>query len=220
MVDTIDYEKKFENTILNIGKIDKSTGKKFYKSTITNGNSFNDFYNKYFNKLVWKIQKMNINKIDAEGIANDTFIHAIDKIEQYKPDTAYSTWLFHIGYNKARQFKNSLKKVEFVDIYDAINEDDNLDYFVFNFIKDDHDDNLDYYNEYMEKYKDTYRELCKMDDKFKQIIELCDIHGYSYNDISSKLDINLQTVKNRLFHGRNKLEDAMIKKGYKINNRK
>jgi RNA polymerase sigma-70 factor (ECF subfamily) len=37
----------------------------------------------------------------AEDIAQDTFIKAYDSLASYKPDFAFSTWLYRIGHNRA-----------------------------------------------------------------------------------------------------------------------
>ena len=62
------------------------------------------------------------------------------------------------------------------------------------------------------KYEETLREISKLDPKYKRIIELSDIQGKSYNEICAILEIELGTVKNRLHHGRLRLENKLKEK--------
>lgn len=196
----------------------KSFEQLFYDKT---GKDFNTFYKKYFSKLVWFIQKFNINSIDAEGLANDAFMRAFDQIEKYNPEFQFSTWLFNIGKKKACQYKKDQKKSEI--LFDSAIED-----------SDDNDPIQYYLKTKMDsttvhtasqkltkfKYDETLKEISKLDPKYKSIIELSDIQGKTYNEICGMTDLNLgstyeqrlQTVKNRLHHGRLRLENNLKEK--------
>lgn len=192
------------------------------------GQNFNKFYNKYFPKLVWKIQSLNINKLDAEDLANMAFIQSVDKIDQFdpesknskynpeKPEEQFGTWLFIIGINLGRKFKKDNSKTLIVDINDnSSSEDDyanNAMQYYINAKIDELDIDLDSQNITRLKYIETLKEIEKLGPKYKTVIKLCDIDGHSYNEICDMLGMNLQTVKNRLFHGRTKIQNNLQKK--------
>lgn len=192
---------------------------------------FNTFYKKYYPKLVWQIQKLNINVIDAEGIANNAFIQSIDKIDQYNPNHEnkkgdvlnFSTWLFTVGKNMAYKFKKDNAKIVLVDTNSS--GSDNDDSIAFDAMQYHQNMKMDNYHGDLEsqtitdlKALETLKEIEKLGPKYKTIVELCDIEGFSYNDIIDLLGAELegkdklQTVKNRLFHGRAKLEKNLTKK--------
>jgi RNA polymerase sigma-70 factor (ECF subfamily) len=68
-------------------------------------------------KVFAMIRRLAGNDQDAEDIMQDTLLRAIDKIEQFRGDSAFGTWLYTIGLNQARaQFakhkKADLKPIE------------------------------------------------------------------------------------------------------------
>lgn len=172
------------------------------------GISFSTFYTKYYTKLVWKIQKYNITQLDAEGIASEAFMQSLEKIDQYNTKYHYSTWLFTIGKNLALQYKIDNKKEILVDTSGDSNDEDNswnafqyyLNSKIDSFEEDIDNDEISY-----QKYQITLKEIAKLDAKYKEYIELCDIQNKSYDEIAEIMDVKLQTVKNRLHHGRIKI---------------
>ena len=188
------------------------------------GKNFNEFYDKYYEKLVWSIEKMNLNHIDAEDIANQGFMRALDKIEQYNPEYNFSTWLFDITKKIAFQYMKDSKKMIAVDI-NGTEDSDNEDYsalngYIVHKLADDYYHNFENEIQLSKKYTETLREISKLDPKYRTIIELSDIQGKSYNEICEHLgnelgstyEQRLQTVKNRLHHGRKKLEKTLSDK--------
>lgn len=186
------------------------------------GKSFNTFYAKYYKKLVWKIQKHNINSIDAEGIANDAFMHSLDKIHQYNPEYHYSTWLFTIARNMANQYKKDNKMYVLVDTNS--DSDDDSSFNTYQYYLNSKIDNttveIDTQKMLALKYDETLKQISNLDEKYKVVIELADIQEKSYNEIidilGSDLHVNprqrLQTVKNRLHHGRTRIESNLKNK--------
>lgn len=47
-------------------------------------------------------RKLAGNKEDAEDIVQETFLKAVDKIDQFRGDSAFGTWLYSIALNAAR----------------------------------------------------------------------------------------------------------------------
>lgn len=188
---------------------------------------FDEYYTKYYPKLVWYISKMNIDKLDSEDIVNQAFMQSLEKIHQYNPIYQYSTWLFTIAKKMAYQYKKDMAKTIVVDMNtDSSDEDSNYD-SVQSYLKLKMDTARDTYEETMEyhtkshiKYAETMKEIMKLDVKYRTIIELSDIEGKTYNEICDILgdqlgktpEQKLQTVKNRLHHGRLRLEKNLKEK--------
>jgi RNA polymerase sigma-70 factor (ECF subfamily) len=189
------------------------------------GKRFNDFYKSYYPKLVWTIRKINIDTLDAEDIANRAFMKALTEIEKYNPMYNFSTWLFHIAKMMAYQYKKDQAKTICVEsISEDIDSDlDNnvqmgLQYYINSITKIDSVNYKEEYDRALEKkYNMTLVAISKMKEKYKTVIELCDIQGKSYNDIVEITGLPMQTVKNRLHHGRLKLESELSAKFKRIN---
>lgn len=177
------------------------------------GKEFDTYYKKYYPKLTWTIKNLNINDIDAESIANEAFIRSLEKIEQYKPEYQYSTWLFNIGKNIAYKFKKDEAKTICVDISKS-NVDDNVASFQYflNTKIDETNTNISYEDVHSIKYEETLKEISDLSPKYKDIIEMCDIYGLTYNQIVDETGESLQTIKNRLHHGRKKIKNKLKNK--------
>ena len=180
------------------------------------GIDFNTFYLKYHPKLIWMIRKMNITELDAEDIATEAILHSLEKIELYDNNYEYSTWLFHIGKNKAYKYLSDRKLIIFHDdLVSDSNFSDELVSFTREMIYEHnfYDITIDTNN--LKKidilkcktkseaiYKSVLKEISSLDEKFRKILELFVIQNLTYTQISSKLNIDQQTVKNRLHHGK------------------
>lgn len=184
------------------------------------GKKFETLYAKYYPKLTWIIQKMNINKIDAESLANTAFIKSLQKIDQYDNKYHYSTWLFNIGKNLAYKFKTDEAKTICVDTSKSNNDDETKSFqYYLNTQIDETNDTISYEDMHNLKYEETLKEISKLSPKYKAIIEMCDIYGMSYNEIVESTGESLQTVKNRLHHGRKKIQSNLKNKfDYIVNN--
>lgn len=216
---------------VSIGTTELSYEEKFKEIT---GHVFDVYYAKYYPKLVWNIQRINITDIDCEAIANEAFMESLLKIHQYNPVYQYSTWLFTIAKRIAYQYKKDHAKEILVDL-SAENTDDDSNYDpIHSFLKhkmDTAEDTVQHTSDYRTKmgvkYKETMKEISKLDSKYRTIIELSDVKGKSYNEICDILgdelgktpEQRLQTVKNRLHHGRLRLEKNLREKFAVINDR-
>lgn len=198
------------------------------------GYDFNVYYAKYYPKLVWNIQGIKITELDCEEIANEAFMESLLKIHQYNPVYQYSTWLFTIAKRLAYQYKKNHAKEILVDLA-AENTDDDANYDpIHSYLKHKMDTSEDTIHQTIEygtkmgvKYKETLKEISKLDVKYRTIIELSDVQGKTYNEICDILgeelgktpEQRLQTVKNRLHHGRLRLEKNLREKFAIINDR-
>jgi RNA polymerase sigma-70 factor (ECF subfamily) len=68
-------------------------------------------------KIYGLARKLSGNEQDAEDIVQDTLLKAIDKIDQFRGDASFGTWLYSIALNEARalygkQQRTDLKPIE------------------------------------------------------------------------------------------------------------
>ena len=68
---------------------------------------------------------------------------------------------------------------------------------------------------------DVKNALESLPDQFRIVVLLCDVEGFSYNEISKIINAPLGTVMSRLFRGRKLLQHNLWKyakeKGYLVN---
>lgn len=70
---------------------------------------FSYFLNRYSNSIYSLILRIVPTKEDAEELTQDTFLKAYRKLDTFKGDCSFSTWLFRIGYNTAISFVRKRK---------------------------------------------------------------------------------------------------------------
>jgi len=151
------------------------------------------------------------NSDDAQDLVQDTYYKAYKSYHQFQGGTNSKAWMFMIlkntFINNYRKLKREPSKVDYdeiEDIYENIkseqSKDNNLD--------------LDFYNNLFDD--DLSSALAKLPEKMKEVFLLCDLEGYSYEEISEIVDIPIGTVRSRLHRARKLLQDELF--GYaKVN---
>lgn len=137
------------------------------------------------------------NRQDAEDLSQEAFVRAFKGLDQYTPGTM-GGWLHRITTNLFLDSARRRSKIRF----DRFAEDaeDRLPGttpgpergFEFN--------NLDV---------DVQKALKALPPDFRAAIVLCDLEGYSYEEVAQVLGVKLGTVRSRIHRGRAMLRDAL-----------
>jgi RNA polymerase sigma-70 factor (ECF subfamily) len=134
---------------------------------------------------------------------------SLDKIDSFDPKYTYKTWLFTIAKRLALQHKIDQKKIINVDVNESSQNDsgeyENRNILITQEEVDDPNETVEYEKHVAMKYNATLAEISKLDIKYRRFLELYNIEGKSYNEIVEIMGVPLQTVKNRLHYGRNKI---------------
>ena len=64
--------------------------------------AFMELINAHKVKLFSLVRRLAANEQDAEDIMQDSLIKAIDKIDSFRGDASFGTWLYAIALNEAR----------------------------------------------------------------------------------------------------------------------
>jgi RNA polymerase sigma-70 factor (ECF subfamily) len=64
--------------------------------------AFAELIGAHKNKIYGLARKLSGNDQDAEDIVQDTFLKAIDKIDQFRQEASFGTWLYTIALNESR----------------------------------------------------------------------------------------------------------------------
>lgn len=64
--------------------------------------AFAELIEAHKNKIYGLARKLSGNEQDAEDIVQDTFLKAIDKIDQFRQESSFGTWLYTIALNESR----------------------------------------------------------------------------------------------------------------------
>lgn len=147
------------------------------------------------------------NEDDANDLVQETYLKAYRFIDKYLEGTNAKAWLFKILKNAfINQYRRKSKqptKVDFEEIVSYQSEEDDTQY-----------------SSYMDLREEMFQHM--MGDEvtnainslpvdFRVVILLCDIEGFTYEEISKILDVPIGTVRSRLHRSRNMLKDKLRK---------
>ena len=71
-------------------------------------------------KVYAMVRRLAGNEQDAEDIMQDTLLKAIDKIEQFRGDASFGTWLYSIALNQARAQFSKINQADLKPIEDYL----------------------------------------------------------------------------------------------------
>ena len=71
-------------------------------------------------KIYTLARKMTGNELDAEDVVQDTLMKAIDKIDQFRGESAFGTWLYSIALNQTRAVLSKDKRTDLRPVEDYL----------------------------------------------------------------------------------------------------
>ena len=190
---------------------DKAKGDLLLVEEAKKGNekAFASLMNRYRDSIYYMLLKMVNNASDAEDLTIEAFGKAFRNIDSYVPKFAFSTWLFKIATNNCVDFirKKQLSPTPFDHLQD------NLENVTVNIQSDlpDPEESLINHQKIV-ALKDIVNQL---KPRYKSLIELRYYKEYSYEEISSELNLPIGTVKAQLFRAKTLLYNILIKTGHR-----
>jgi len=149
--------------------------------------------------------RLTLNEDDANDLVQDTYLKAFRFIDSYIAGTNAKAWLFKILKNSfINNFRKKSKQPEKVD-YESVepyyNNQDEGDYHVTPDLR------TEMFNALIGD--EVSAALNSLPVDFRVIILLCDIEGFTYEEIAKIIDIPIGTVRSRLHRARNMLKDKL-----------
>lgn len=159
----------------------------------------------YRESIYYMMLKMVRTEDDAEDLTIEAFGKAFNRLHQYSPSYAFSTWLFKIASNNAIDFirKKRIKVTSMDTAY--INDDGETVGIDIRSVENDPEqetiqaEKIVLMREIVKKLKPRYRDLIEK----RYFLEL------SYEEIAVEMDLPLGTVKAQLFRARAFLADMI-----------
>ena len=166
-------------------------------------NLFSELTEPHLVSLYSTALRMTQNQNDAEDLLQDTLFKAYRALEQFKKNTNFRAWIFRILVNTYitayRKAARQPQKVSFDDmeefyLFKRLDESVNLQETPKEeFLKNLFDD-------------DIKSALESLPYAFRLVVLLCDVEGFSYNEIAEIIEVPLGTVMSRLYRGRKLLQ--------------
>lgn len=157
---------------------------------------------------------LSYNEEDARDLVQETYLKAYKAIDSYDEGTNAKAWLFKILKNNyINQYRRKSKRPRNVDFeaFVGLHESENSP------LKSKVDLREEIYEELMGDEVTIAINGLPLD--FRTVILLCDIEGFTYEEIAKILDVPIGTVRSRLHRARNLLKEKLStyaqKLGYK-----
>lgn len=169
--------------------------------------AYAELMQRYRDSIFFMTLKMVNNRDDANDLTIETFGKAFENLEKYKPDFAFSTWLFRIATNNCIDFirKKRLNVVSMNSMEDKEGEEKTFDV---------QSDTLNPEERSIKKQQKEILQLIidKLPTRYKILINLRYFEEMSYEEISTQLDLPLGTVKAQLFRARDLLANVLSRR--------
>ncbi|HQD11544.1 MAG TPA: sigma-70 family RNA polymerase sigma factor [Chitinophagales bacterium] len=144
------------------------------------------------------------NEEDANDLVQETFMKAFRFMSLYEKGTNAKAWLFKIlknaFINEYRKKAKQPTKVDYEDIIAYQDADEDKGGVAYDLREDIFDGMMG---------DEITIALNRLPIDFKTVILLCDIEGFSYEEIAKIIDIPIGTVRSRLHRARNMLKESL-----------
>ena len=165
------------------------------------------FYNQHASALYAIALRYTQSEDDAKDVLQEAFIKIFENIEQYSGFGAIRAWMTRIVINQALRMFQQKKKylLQTIDDYDSPIE-----------LKDESIAASD-----MLTHEILLQFIHELSDGYRMVFNLCEIEGYSHDEIAKMLNCSTSTSRTQLFKAKNllrrKINDfqEMEKKIYK-----
>ncbi|TNF28666.1 MAG: sigma-70 family RNA polymerase sigma factor [Bacteroidetes bacterium] len=167
---------------------------------------------RYRDSIYFMLLKMVNNRDDADDLTIEAFGKAFNKLHQYTPNYAFSTWLFKIASNNCIDFIRKKKK-NLLSLDKPIEGHDGGEMTM-----DVPSGALDPEETYIKQQKKLLMQgvVEKLKPRYRTLVELRYFKEYSYEEIAQELDLPLGTVKAQLFRAREFLYNILKNSKEKI----
>ncbi|HMA68449.1 MAG TPA: RNA polymerase sigma factor [Candidatus Mcinerneyibacterium sp.] len=136
-----------------------------------------------------------------EEIVQNSFLKVYKKIDQFKENSKFTSWLYVIVKNEGRMYlREKEKRKKFKNIENPMDKFEKAD-------KKTMDEKVEL-KELKRKVKMAIDEL---PDHYQNILEKVAFEGKKYKEVASELNLTISQVKSRLYRARKKLKKMIDK---------
>jgi len=175
--------------------------------------SFGELIRRYENFVYNIVYHVIGNRDDAFDVSQEVFIKAFRALKNFRGDCKFSTWIYKIALNASKDYIRDKSKHGTVSLSDWTDDDSGDEAYVSmkppEIVEESVDARPEEAYERNERRDLVRKAIASLSDDHKSIIILRDIEGYSYEDISDMLNLEIGTVKSRLNRARSAIREYL-----------
>ncbi len=171
--------------------------------------AFEEIMNRYMDKVYGFSFRFTKNPDDAEEVFQEVFLTLARKIDTFRGDAKFSSWLYRVTMNVAFMFLRSKKKSRneiSLDNYAPYDEKGTLMGKVMDKDWSRRPDIAIFSKEAMEIIE---RAVDELPESYRIVFHLRDVEGLNNSEVSDILEISVPAVKSRLHRARLYLRDKL-----------
>ncbi len=167
--------------------------------------AYGELMDRYRDSIYYMMLKMVKNSDDADDLTIEAFGKAFNRLEQYSPSFAFSTWLFKIASNNCIDFIRK-KRIQVSSLDKGFSTDSGEMIYI-----DAQSNTLDPEETYIQDQKIKHMRLLvsKLKPRYRELVEKRYFEELSYEEIADELNLPLGTVKAQLFRARDFLANLI-----------
>ena len=146
------------------------------------------------------------NAEEAADLTQETFLHALRAIKNFRGEADLKTWLFRIAVNQSRnrfRWWTRRRREKTISLDAPLGSDNETP--LSETISSRQTENPEEEVLRLERQTALREALQNLPQVFREAVIFCDIEGLSYEEIALALQINVGTVKSRIARGREEL---------------
>ena len=170
--------------------------------------AFDNLIIRYSGDIYAVLYRITESAEDAADLTQETFLSALRSIKGFRGDSELKTWLTRIAINHSRnrfRWWKRRKKGATISLDSPIGDSETR---LADSIAGENESAED---SVLRRERETAlrKALSQLPEHYREAIVLCDIEGYSYDEIAAALEINIGTVKSRIARGRDELRKRL-----------
>jgi RNA polymerase sigma-70 factor (ECF subfamily) len=171
--------------------------------------AFDEMVSRYWDRIFSMVNQLLRNPQDAEEVTQDAFIRAHKGLSNFRGDSAFSTWLYQIATNLARNrywYWWRRKRDKSISLDAPLGNDSTTTLAEILPAEVDTPDDITVNREFVARISGGMERLGA---KHREILILRNVKNLSYEEIAKILGISVGTVKSRIARARESLRSKL-----------
>lgn len=171
--------------------------------------AFDEMVTRYWDRIYSMVHQLLRNQQDAEEVTQDAFIRAHRGLANFRGDSAFSTWLYQIATNLARNrywYWWRRKRDRSVSFDAPVSADNDMTLADVIPAEIESPDDITVNQEFVGRIS---KGMERLSAKHREILVLRNVKNMSYEEISAILGISVGTVKSRIARARESLRSKL-----------